>query len=279
MLTIEVETEIAKVCSELQALQRERSVYIKSRIMQANRLQAIVAGCLGYSSGMEEKDRKRKFAEAGAVITQVLDGHAEPPFASIIRISSVGIDGFVDAEKRIEKAMVKLARQLPVAEWVNQPEQKGFGMQSLATIVGECGNLSNYANPAKVWRRMGCAPREFNGHTLMGATWRSKKYGILPAEEWAGYGYSPRRRSIAYMIGEALLKQNRNIRVGEGSLESDLTSSGPYLLRYEQAKSRMAEAHEGDELYPPQRCHRHGMLCATKLLLKNLWIEWRRMST
>ena len=55
---------VPQVAAELQDLQRRRSIVIKSRNMQANRLQAIVAGTLGYHSGMAEKERTKKFAEA-----------------------------------------------------------------------------------------------------------------------------------------------------------------------------------------------------------------------
>ena len=87
-------------------------------------------------------------------------------------------------------------------------------------------------------------------------------------------GYSPRRRSIAYLIGEGLVKQNFvSGGQGDGRLESESGSAGPYRSRYDQKKAEFAEKHPD---YKPLRCHLHGMLLATKLLLKNLWIEWRR---
>lgn len=279
-------TDIDKVCQELQVLQRHRTIVIKSRIMQANRLQAIVAGSIGYSSGMPEKERLKKFVEASKLIRAVVDGDADCPLKFIILTTMVGIDAFRDKESAIEKEQGKLAKTLPVAAWVTSPQQKGFGLQSLATVVGETGNLSNYANPAKVWRRMGCAPHQFDGKTLMGATWKSGREGKLPAAEWESFGYSPRRRSISFVIGENLVKQNGRVvggasdsdiasdkRVGadDSGIETECCCVGPYRARYDESKAAIKEKHPD---YSDLRCHRHGMLLATKLLLKNLWIEW-----
>ena len=107
----------------------------------------------------------------------------------------------------------------------------------------------------------------------MGATWRSGKHGKLPASEWETFGYSPRRRSIAFLIGEGIVKQNT---VGDGGsgerpVVTDIGRAGPYRQRYDAAKVTFAAGHPD---YSKLRVHRHAMLVATKLLLKNLWIEW-----
>lgn len=295
-------TPVAALCAELQRLQRERAVVMKSRIMQANRLQAVVAGTLGYSAGMTEKDRRRKFTEAAALIKAVAAGTAEPAFAQVIRCSLVGISGpggFLDYQAALECSMTMLARRLPVHAWARGPLRRGFGELNLAIVVGECGDLGGYANPGKLWRRMGCAPWSFGGKTAMGSTWRGGKEGKLPAEEWGNYGYSPRRRSIAYLIGEGLVKQNflRNGGAGDscsdtatglagsaeaggdgagessGETESGAARPGPYRLRYDEAKARAKEAHPD---WTPQRCHRHAMLLCTKRLLRDLWLAWRQ---
>jgi len=275
---------VPQLCEELQALQRQRAVYIKSRIMVSNRLQAIVAGTLGYSSGMEEKARRKVFGEAAKLIAAIEKGtETESPLCGLVLTHTAGTGEFMRSQKAIEKEMRAAAKRLPVAGWVELPEQRGFGILFLAIVVGETGDLSGYANPAKVWRRLGCAPWTFDGQTLMGATWRGGKHGKLPAAEWESFGYSPRRRSIAFLIGEGLLKQNflhdeqrsadgRNGQ-SEGCSGADRTVAGPYRLRYLEARATFAEKHPD---YKPLRCHRHGMLCATKRLLRELWKEWRR---
>ena len=49
----------------------------------------------------------------------------------------------------------------------------------------------------------------------MGASWRACKK--LPKIEWEKYHYSPRRRSIAYLVSEALVKQNKIVPVGDST--------------------------------------------------------------
>ena len=247
---------LSSLCLELQRSQRKRAIVIKSRIMQANRLQAIVAGTLGYSAGMNEKHRLKKFAEASALIEAVKYGEQEHDLQSIINATLEGIRAFDIEQVVIERDMMEIAKQLPVVDWVKDEQQRGFGLPLLAVVIGETGDLNQYAGPAKVWRRMGCAPFESHGKVHMGSTWRFGKEGKLSADEWTAFGYSPRRRSIAYLIGDCLIKANKSI----------------YRARYDEAKATIAAAHPD---YQPMRCHRHGMLLATKLLLKNLWVAWR----
>jgi len=267
---------LPSLCLELQSLQRQRAVVLKSRNMQANRLQAIVAGTLGYHSGMAEKDRQAKFGEASKLIEAIAGGAEGHPLRKIVLATQVGVDSFNKTLADLEKEMRKQSALLPVADWVACPEQRGFGMLFLAIVIGETGDLSGYANPGKVWRRLGCAPWSHDHKTLMGATWRSGREGKLPADEWASFGYSPRRRSIAFLIGEGIVKQNF-VRggAGDGCVETDALSAGPYRARYDETKAKLQADHPD---YPKLRCHRHGMLLATKLLLKNLWIEWWKAS-
>jgi hypothetical protein len=200
------------LCQELQALQRQRAIYIKSRIMVANRLQAIVAGTIGYHSGMGEGERRKTFAAAGKLVKQIVNDEVASDLRSLVMTHVVGIDEFERMQRALEKEMIAIARRLPVAAWVERPEQRGFGLLFLAIVVGETGDLANYANPGKVWRRLGCAPYTKDGETLMGATWRSrsksKTQTKLNAVDWEDFGYSPRRRSISYLIGEGMVKLN-----------------------------------------------------------------------
>lgn len=293
--------KFSKTVAELQSLQRERSIVLKSRNMMANRIQAIVAGTLGYCSGMQEKDRQKKFGEASRLIKDIAGGKETHPLQKVILTHLAGIDEFNKLKGGLEREMLRWAKLLPVAAWVNRKEQRGFGLLFLAIVVGETGDLSNYPNPGKVWRRLGCAPWAFDGKNLMGATWRGGKEGKLPASEWESYGYSPRRRSIAYLIGEGIVKQNfltgqgngevvhetdvgvaaqtrsgtKNGGTGAGEHSSGTESgvAGPYRRRYDQAK---AKAHASHPDWSDLRCHRHGMLLATKMLLRDLWVQWNK---
>lgn len=267
---------IAAISAELQGWQRKRAIVIKSRIMQQNRLQMIVAGTLGYQAGMKEGDRAKKIKEAANLVRDIAAGKpVEHELAGIIKTHIIGIEAFLADQQFIEAQMLELARELPVAAWVNEPEQRGFGLILLAQIVGEAGDLSNYANPGKLWKRFGCAPFESGGKNQMGSTWRRTKG--LSAQEWSEFGYSPRRRSIAWQIGNCLEKGNGGDNEKRSKVKVALKQkprkSGPYRLRYDETKVRFQAVHPD---YKPKRCQLHALLMATKLLLKNLWIEWNK---
>jgi hypothetical protein len=269
-----VSPAIEKLCVELQLQQRQWAIVVKSRIKQENRLRALVAGTLGYSSGLSDKEREKFYKLADAKIKDVVKNNGDSPLKEIILVTRIGIDAFLRMQDTIEEVRLEMVKQLPVADWAVQKDQRGFGLQSLATVVGEAGNLSNYSAPPKLWRRLGCAPHTYNGHTLMGATWRSgKRGGSLPKEEWVKFGYSPRRRSLAYVIGENLMKQN----FLTDKATKKTTWCGPYRLRYLEARERFDALHpECQEDGEKKRSQLHGQLLATKLLLKNLWIQWQR---
>jgi len=230
--------------------------------MIANRLQATVAGACGYHSGMSESERKKAFNEASELIRRIDNNEIGSTMHGLVATTMQAISGFDEMKTQIEKEMKKIALTLPIVPWVQHPDQKGFGIHMCAIIIGETGDLSNYEAPGKLWARMGCAPYEKDGEMHMAKTWRSRanKKGVvkLHASDWEEYGYSPRRRSIAYLVGEGLLKLN---------------GDGPYRTRYNEAKARFAELHPETS---KGHCHYHGMLLAAKLLLKNLWIEWNR---
>jgi hypothetical protein len=278
--------EVKEICEALQVEQRNRAAFLKSRIMLENRLTANVAGWLGYKPSDDEAERGKQWDAARSLIKQLEAGeHDAHPLLGLVLSSKHGSDGFGAMVKAIEKNTVKLAKQLPVAEWAQEVEQRGFGLQSLAVVVGECGDLSNYAGPAKVWKRMGCAPFESRGKTFMGATWRAGKQGSLSAEEWSQFGYSPRRRSIAFVIGENLIKQNQEgpYRKRYDTVKADVLANRPDWTTCGackgSGKSKSGKAACGNCKGTGSvalRCHRHAMLLATKLLLKNLWIEWNR---
>jgi hypothetical protein len=331
---------VSSLSSELQGLQRQRAVYIKSRIMMENRLKAIVAGSIGYRSGLEEKERDAMFLKAGALIKAVVKGKTEgidDLVVVMVKTHMIGIEGFRKQQKLIEDQMAERCEKLPITKWINQPEQRGFsaGASGLGVLIGETGDLSNYSSPGKLWKRMGCAPfTNHEGVTKQGATWRKGKEGKLESDEWEKFGYSPRRRSISYLIGENLVKQNfiageencetdepaasnevltngdacheteGGIANGDGessekTVETESAFAGPYRSRYLEARRRVFETHPDWEGWRPctpakgkckgkkcqvcggtgQTCKRaqlHGMLLATKLFLKNLWIEWNK---
>ncbi len=252
----------AATCRSLQQLQRGRVQRLKCRNSIDRQLASLVAQEMGYSNALEEKDRKAMFAHAEKLIKAIDDGDTLTADQQAVaeRVSGVVLNvriarnGFDTELKAIDKELTKIAGTLPVAAWCNGV--RGFGLKSLGIIIGECGDLSLYANPAKVWKRLGLAPISGgkDGSCRMGSTWKRK--GGLSAEEWTAAGYSPKRRSVMYVIGECLLKQN----------------DGDYRKRYDESKAAKMALESED--WPKIRCHLHGMLLSTKRLVLDLWKQW-----
>lgn len=201
----------------------------------------------------------------------------------VVRISKISRKAWADYEKGLMDKMVELAGQLPVAPWLSQPECRGISLGMLATIVGESGNLSNYANPAKLWKRLFGAPIEKNGKTMMPSRWRLEKG--LSAEDWEDAGYSPHRHATMQQLKENIVRQN---------------GDGPYRRRYDEAKERTRETHpewwacskcEGKGKTDRKKCqnckgtgevamhpHRHAQLLAAKRFVRDLWNKWHGKS-
>ena len=210
------------------------------------------------------------------------DSHPDTEKASVtgvVRISQISRKAWAEYEKGLVAEMVRLAGQLPVAVWLDEPACRGISLGMLATIVGESGNLSNYPNPAKLWKRLFGAPYEKNGKTMMPSRWRLEKG--LSSEEWEEIGYSPQRHATQQQLKENIVRQN-----GEG----------PYRQRYDEAKARTRETHpewwvcskcEGKGKVGRKKCqnckgtgevalhaHRHAQLLAAKRFIRDLWNKW-----
>lgn len=261
----DTDTPGVAICRQLIPLQRARAAAIRMRVRVDNGIGSFIAGQLGDSPALEDSERRTLRKIADGLIGCIWKGkplkhpeHEAVIAASLgmVQAAGIGSRAFQTQIDVFEKQMEAMVKQLPIAAWLELPEQRGIGILSIAKIIGECGNLADYRNPSCVWKRMGCAP--YQGK--MPATWRSGKEGKASAEDWVAMGYNPRRRSLMYVIGEGIVKQN---------------GDGPYRKRYDEAKATFAEKHPD---YSKGRCHSHAMLLASKLLLKNLWIEMRQGS-
>ena len=263
---------VAAICREIQGLQRQRRAAMKLRIMLENGTTAFVASMIGYSANMDDKKRKKVFSDAQKMVKRIdEDDHTadnetsdegehrsdiDRAVAPLVRITFSSRSKFADYEKRLLAKMTKLAGQLPVAAWFDHPDRRGIKLTMLATIVGEAGNLSDYPNPAKLWKRLFGAPYEKEGHVRMPSSWRRK--GGLAADEWSDIGYSPRRNASTYQLRENIVMQNRE---------------GPYRKRYDEAKSK-SKANPSHEDWTDAHHHSHAQLLAAKRFVLDLWKEW-----
>lgn len=129
---------------------------------------------------------------------------------------------------KTERQLTKLSKQLPVWPWVESVH--GFGALGLAQIIGETGNLSNYANPAKLWKRMGLA-------VIDGKSQRRVK-GLAAIEQ----GYNPVRRSIMYCIGDSMIKKQniyREVYLARKEIEQSKVPDGTKMLWHRRAQRYM----------------------------------------
>ena len=141
----------------------------------------------------------------------------------------------------VEKRLIKLAKELPVAPWVEGT--RGVGLLSLAAIVGEAGDLGAYANPAKLWKRLGLA--------VMPDGTRQRRIGGVNALD---HGYSPARRSVVWNIGSCIVK-----------------AGGPLKAVYDARK-----IYEAERVETKAHAHNRAQRYVEKRFLKDLWSAWRR---
>ena len=147
----------------------------------------------------EEADELYKALEKGQldIDTHHADALFEEAFSFTLPMF-VSREDLVAPRKAKEREIRKLARQLPVWEWVK--DVRGCGELSLALIVGAAGNLSNYSGPDKLKKRLGLAP--YKGKAC--STWRRE--GGLSKEEWVETGYKPSRGAVHWNLGKCFIR-------------------------------------------------------------------------
>lgn len=187
------------IITSIRALHRERCYAMTQRIRSELALLGYIRTTLGWSRALP-KDEGDKIAEHAKAILKDKDTSPEATaFAPIIEASQRAAQPFEEIEAKALKGMRELAKQLPVWEEFGA-KIKGFGEASLAVIVGEAGDIGTYANPAKLWKRMGLA--------VIDGVRQGGLRKNASAEDWVAHGYSRQRRSRMWNIGDALMKGN-----------------------------------------------------------------------
>lgn len=164
---------------------------------------------------------------------------AETAFAAIFPLVE-GRKSVEVARKQVERRLAVLAADLPAAEWVGQT--RGFGIASLAAIVGEAGDLAEYSTVAKLWKRFGLA--------VMPSGRQRKVAGAEGIE----HGYSPARRSVVWAIGDCIIR-----------------AGGPHKPIYDERK-KFELTRVDTKIHAHNRAKRY----MEKIVLRDLWVAWRR---
>jgi len=235
--------DIGFAIDQIRTHHRDRMFAMNQRIRLENALSAFIRTQLGWQQALPEPERKKIEKAAKQLIK---DGGGD--FAEIVAASKAAAKPFVKIENMHVREMEKLAESLPVWDafgagiWC-------FGPASLATILGIAGDLSNYPTHSHLWKRCGLAVIDERRQGNPGPH--------ASAEEWIRHGYSPRRRSLIYVIGAALVKRN-----GE--------RDGRYRAVYDRRK-----AYELERGMPKGHAHNRAQRYMEKKLLRNLWNAWR----
>lgn len=164
-----------------------------------------------------------------------------------------------EKRKATEKQLEKLAERLPVAPWVQSV--RGVGLGSLAALVGEAGDISQYSTVSKFWKRMGMAVMEDGS--------RQRRIGGADAIE---HGYAPYRRAVVWNIGDCIIKaQSERVDKETGEVK---TEAGPYRVVYDARKEyempRVAESTS-----PKAHAHNRAKRYMEKRFLRDFWRAWR----
>ena len=238
--------DLSHTIATLRELHRKRQDFHRSEKSLTLQIKAI---CRRLCAG--DKD------EADKLYTAMLKG-AEDAQAMMAREWT---EPFIQARailemnrKQVEKDMAKVAKTLPVAEWVESV--KGFGIGSLAAVIGEAGDLSNYPTHSHLWKRLGLA-------VIDGGRQR-----MVPGADALAHGYSPSRRSVIWNIGQCVLKaQSQRVDKETGEVKAE---AGEYRKLYDARKE-----YEMGRVETKGHAHNRATRYVEKKLMRDLWKAWR----
>lgn len=299
-------SDVGTICRHLESLQKQRRRIQKQSNGLTNMTTAMVASDLGCYAALKKKERDKLWAKAKKMVKRIDAGEVEIDadyynasdngdegdldteighVAGLVKVSQPSREGFANFEANLLEKMIELAAQLPVAPWFDHPDRRGIKLVMLATIVGEAGDLSNYPNPTKLWKRLFGAPYEKDGEVRMASTW--KKMKKLSKDDHIEIKESPQRKAATYQLRENIVMQNfvtlkevgedgkkHSVRDENGKLVYEWC--GPYRARYDETYAKAAEKHKDDPDWPPCHLAAHAKLLAAKRFVLELWREWNR---
>lgn len=272
----------SSLISEIRELYKKRDGEMR---LCGNIVRDIKSQCrraVGFSTMADESTRAELMKRASAVCVEVMSGApaSEASIAvTLICETQLSLLPLVEEkQKATEKQIGAAVKRLPIATFVE--ETPGFGLLGLTQIIGEAGDLANYANPAKLWKRMGV------GLISTGEAQRRFKDAAKANEA----GYSPKRRSVMFVIGDSMLKAKGPYRdlylqrlavehakaVSEGLIPATTTAATVNswkergLPALTKVKKIDPDIHRGAG-HMAKRAQRY----MEKRLLRNLWRAWR----
>ncbi len=249
------------IIDQIRYWHRQRRYAMEQRKRADLALGSFLRLMLGWRKDLPEKERDAIKKQALTLVKSPGDSE----WADLINASVQSRAPFDAIEAKSLKSMSKLAEALPV--WTEfGKDVRGFGAASLAVILAEAGDLTNYPKKGHLWKRLGVAV--LDGIRQGGL---SKNAG---AEAWIEHGYNRERRSMIWNIGDTMLKaQVRKVKDSDGEDTGERVSLGVYGQAYLDRKAyELARAPD----MPPIQAHRRAQRYMEKRLLRDLWQAWRR---
>jgi len=169
--------------------------------------------------------------------------------------------------------------QFPIAEQIERV--RGLGLLSVGRVLGESGNLDNYETISKVYKYMGVAVDDKG--RAQGYRGRDKT-----TEEHIIAKYPPKRRSILYVCGDSLLKNNKGrykkLEAYRKELEHKKATEAGKVVYSAAASTRAFYEERGLKVAKRVAKGEKGMSCGhialrasrvvQKRLLEDLWELW-----
>lgn len=249
--------------------EKQRDVLLRG---EGSRTRLIKSVCrrIGSAQHPGDDDKARAAAKRAAestykALTSGAVGRENRNEEFSIRILLELQDGTHAGKLQIERTLRALVKKLPIYGLFVE-KTPGFGDIGLAQIVGQCGDLSNYSNPAKVWKRMG-----------LGIVDGQRQRCIAGDAALAiRHGYSPRRRSTMFVIGDSLVKCQgpyREIYLARKAYEIQKAEAAGLTVK-PAAQIKKAEA---DKCMSQGHIHARAQRYMEKRLLRDLWTAWKNL--
>jgi len=251
----------------IKALHRKRRYWMKLQQKIDRALESYVRiNYTNWSPDLSEDDRAKENKLALALLKKARDGEGEPDLVELVLATEETRAPADHRRDEIEKQMERLAKELSVYPFVKSVH--GAAALGLATIVAEAGDLADYANPGKLWSRLGYAPYDgFAGSTWKRDSWRPR---ALTKEEWTAHPFSGKRYALMHQIAIWLVNAQMEAKVKSGTRHG--RPKGPYGEVYVQRREHTAQTHAD---WSDGHARMDAVRFVMKRFLKHLWQAWR----
>jgi hypothetical protein len=277
----ETQKSFSPVIASIIELWRQRQDWHKTEKSMTLRCHAICRRYVGVTipSDASEAERKKLFTkQAGlgsALLKKIEEGADTGPAAIACQPILAARAPLRKERETLEKHLAKMAKGLPASAVEFVKNTYGANLNTLATIVGECGDIGAYRNPSCLWKRMGLAV--INGER------QRKKAGV----DALTHGFAPERAAVAFTVGSGLIGcMGRGPRLAVGEAIESRDDLSPYQKLFVQRLRLEAErdpAHrreptvkddgtvvESFSAHAANRARRY----VTKRFLRDLYAAW-----